>query len=94
MLRRFQSTPSVWRVTGGQLVKLELWEISIHTLRVEGDNRRNRSLRRLSEISIHTLRVEGDSAAVPAVELQKYISIHTLRVEGDNFLATLIIIPI
>ena len=34
--------------------------ISIHTLRVEGDNE-YRENKRLIEISIHTLRVEGDA---------------------------------
>ena len=38
-------------------------EISIHTLRVEGDER-DPSWRQQLDISIHTLRVEGDSGVV------------------------------
>ena len=36
-LRLFQSTPSVWRVTEHRIQKREDKRISIHTLRVEGD---------------------------------------------------------
>ena len=56
----FQSTPSAWRET--KVIKdLSITIIiSIHSLRVEGDEALNRAL--LTEaISIHSLRVEGDS---------------------------------
>ena len=56
---RFQSTPSVWRVTLEKAAQKQTDEISIHTLRVEGDAVRRKS-RKVFFISIHTLRVEGD----------------------------------
>ena len=57
--------------------------ISIHTLRMEGDEQRLRIGDRWTEISIHTLRMEGDVRRPPgAPDLQ--ISIHTLRMEGDS----------
>ena len=34
----FQSTPSAWRVTIGVVLGEEEYRISIHTLRMEGDN--------------------------------------------------------
>ena len=55
----FQSTPSAWRVTGGQFHSLLEFIISIHTLRVEGDKLHPVEVRPIL-ISIHTLRVEGD----------------------------------
>ena len=58
-VNRFQSTPSVWRVTSKRLVKKKLSDISIHTLRVEGDGVVDAE-DLFNEISIHTLRVEGD----------------------------------
>ena len=57
-------------------------DISIHTLRVEGDKAlliRAHGLR----ISIHTLRVEGDNFNICCFSIKAHISIHTLRVEGD-----------
>ena len=77
----FQSTPSAWRVTGLYLYEDIRIEISIHTLRMEGDyiyhtvfyNR---------DISIHTLRMEGDRGEA-GVRHRYRISIHTLRMEGD-----------
>ena len=64
------------------LIRTKLEQIiSIHALRVEGDNFVD--LRRfLADISIHALRVEGDNF----VDLRRFladISIHALRVEGD-----------
>ena len=56
---KFQSTPSVWRVTTTMRYIGLLDDISIHTLRVEGDNIAQ-SVLNGSTISIHTLRVEGD----------------------------------
>ena len=57
--------------------------ISIHTLRMEGDK-----TIKLSDIgimiSIHTLRMEGDYLVPFEVVLYKLISIHTLRMEGDR----------
>ena len=57
---RFLSTPSGWRATGIWYVTGHTDKISIHALRVEGDQSRPAAIRR-SPISIHALRVEGDS---------------------------------
>ena len=55
----FQSTPSVWRETLLEDNEIRKTIISIHSLRVEGDDNINSfCYRRL--ISIHSLRVEGD----------------------------------
>ena len=36
---QFQSTPSAWRVTDGRQRQQQKTDISIHTLRVEGDSK-------------------------------------------------------
>ena len=56
--------------------------ISIHTLRVEGDHR-SKIIQDGFWISIHTLRVEGDHIS-KIIQDCFWISIHTLRVEGDR----------
>ena len=56
--------------------------ISIHTLRVEGDEELDARRDEVRQISIHTLRVEGDVIGFRQFPLRD-ISIHTLRVEGD-----------
>ena len=61
-----------------------LLQISIHTLRVEGDDLTAAKSARLQAISIHTLRVEGDSLSCVFHFAVFTISIHTLRVEGDS----------
>ena len=78
----FQSTPSAWRVTSFHEIKVIFSNISIHTLRVEGDQA-YRIFDRVVVISIHTLRVEGDANWKSNQNHQAEISIHTLRVEGD-----------
>ena len=61
--------------------------ISIHSLRVEGDNTASTpALRRT--ISIHSLRVEGDIYGVGG-NVDVNISIHSLRVEGDDAIDTM-----
>ena len=56
----FQSTPSVWRETHTIAAKaIEIAAISIHSLRVEGDESGLTSCSGRT-ISIHSLRVEGD----------------------------------
>ena len=78
---KFLSTPSGWRATQQFYPIFDAIAISIHALRVEGDDvRRERELS--ASISIHALRVEGDPAHGDGV-LGKWISIHALRVEGD-----------
>ena len=58
-------------------------EISIHSLRVEGDLLLITAGSQRLVISIHSLRVEGD-AAIKSEECKgEDISIHSLRVEGD-----------
>ena len=56
----FQSTPSAWRVTRRKTGHAGHDDISIHTLRVEGDQTAAQLEGIVSKISIHTLRVEGD----------------------------------
>ena len=55
----FQSTPSAWRETGLHLHRVRGRSISIHSLRMEGDNE-VMSTSDMLEISIHSLRMEGD----------------------------------
>ena len=55
----FLSTPSGWRATRESNTFLLLSEISIHALRVEGDQR-EKWIEFMRNISIHALRVEGD----------------------------------
>ena len=65
------------------MITFQLYTISIHTFRVEGDPpKRNRRSKRM--ISIHTFRVEGDSFVQFGSAVCKRISIHTFRVEGDD----------
>ena len=57
----FKSTPSAWRVTGNAgLYSEPILQISIHTLRMEGDPAERRAGGN-TPISIHTLRMEGDA---------------------------------
>ena len=88
----FQSTPSAWRETR-QFRKLS-WNygISIHSLRMEGDNSSSCSILR-QFISIHSLRMEGDLSRNVVHETDRRISIHSLRMEGDGKLCA-IIMPI
>ena len=79
----FQSTPSVWRETCVTDFGRQLAKISIHSLRVEGDNIEIFRRDSHSQISIHSLRVEGDRTHSTSRRF-KIISIHSLRVEGDH----------
>ena len=55
----FQSTPSAWRETLGEEAYDKLHEISIHSLRMEGDY--GAAVDPVPYgISIHSLRMEGD----------------------------------
>ena len=58
-LEKFQSTPSAWRVTWWAGLMIPPGIISIHTLRMEGDDS-GLSCHSGHQISIHTLRMEGD----------------------------------
>ena len=57
----FQSTPSAWRETREFQEFFESSDISIHSLRMEGDIRAGIPDAQDSTISIHSLRMEGDS---------------------------------
>ena len=78
----FQSTPSVWRETGEKVSGNEAFQISIHSLRMEGDFLFVR-IQRYLIISIHSLRMEGDGAITTPGYVGD-ISIHSLRMEGDS----------
>ena len=79
----FQSTPSAWRETHYGERGESLRIISIHSLRMEGDE----ALSPLGEkfgISIHSLRMEGDHHLPAKCRNGMKISIHSLRMEGDR----------
>ena len=77
----FQSTPSAWRETFGMLRTNWRIFISIHSLRMEGDNL-DVPKAVFHNISIHSLRMEGDNINYNLVP-DFHISIHSLRMEGD-----------
>ena len=57
----FQSTPSAWRETGRTHAREAFHtDISIHSLRMEGDRFRSYPPMPAQSISIHSLRMEGD----------------------------------
>ena len=58
--------------------------ISIHALREEGDQPRQRHQPRAVHISIHALREEGDYGKDAQLTKAVEISIHALREEGDS----------
>ena len=81
---QFQSTPSVWRVTTSLSFVSSTGTISIHTLRMEGDENVGGwlavSYRFQSTPSVWRVTVKA------IMDVQKCdISIHTLRMEGDGF---------
>ena len=82
---QFLSTPSGWRATVFPPNWFTPSGISIHALRVEGDQLYGGAqIVAADRISIHALRVEGDLISF-ADRLGKIdISIHALRVEGDD----------
>ena len=63
-------------------IKTQIFNISIHALRVEGDYTGRNGGDAYFSISIHALRVEGDEKFALLYRFN-YISIHALRVEGD-----------
>ena len=78
----FQSTPSAWRETW-QCLHFHLGHaISIHSLRMEGDNNLQ-TWNYENSISIHSLRMEGDLIWMYQSREHTGISIHSLRMEGD-----------
>ena len=81
---RFLSTPSGWRATGILSQGSAIVGISIHALRVEGDEIKAHGEVSTYCISIHALRVEGDVQIELYTKDKNPISIHALRVEGDR----------
>ena len=79
----FQSTPSAWRETYIDGLKWEQVNISIHSLRMEGDCLADIRKIHCAKISIHSLRMEGDRGLLYLLRLRHAISIHSLRMEGD-----------
>ena len=63
----FQSTPSAWRETFTTVATVISGNISIHSLRMEGDAVSLEPYRRTAEISIHSLRMEGDFEIVQII---------------------------
>ena len=55
----FQSTPSAWRETAAGRAAAGNFDISIHSLRMEGDDPAEPEIT-TKNISIHSLRMEGD----------------------------------
>ena len=58
--QEFQSTPSAWRETDSYPYLDVSMYISIHSLRMEGDNIEYQH-QHVNIISIHSLRMEGDT---------------------------------
>ena len=82
LMRIFQSTPSAWRETAAIYLPGEGVNISIHSLRMEGDLapfKRFLLWRYFNPLPPHGGRLD----IVPTLRLSKYISIHSLRMEGD-----------
>ena len=79
----FQSTPSVWRETVYGISGNVDLNISIHSLRMEGDDITFLHFD-VQSISIHSLRMEGDNRIKHKPHLGIIISIHSLRMEGDG----------
>ena len=82
-LKKFQSTPSVKRVTKIANSNLKKIAISIHTLCEEGDDLSKGCFNGSVPISIHTLCEEGDINYCINDVVILQISIHTLCEEGD-----------
>ena len=78
----FQSTPSAWRETIKIIIGLRNQNISIHSLRMEGDCRR--AIKRLTPRDFNPLPPHGGRQH-PHEHLLVHnaISIHSLRMEGD-----------
>ena len=91
--QEFQSTPSAWRETQAAEKRGTRKNISIHSLRMEGD-RISCNSRCTSQISIHSLRMEGDSKtaqesvfhfAYPCTILQKRMQKTTFCTRKNGF---------
>ena len=78
------------RATGQVISAIDIADISIRTLREEGDVRQSVS-RFTSGISIHALCEEGDAQRTANGLTRYWISIHALREEGDKAALLLVI---
>lgn len=90
----FQSTPSAGRETKPTRIPRHRKRISIHSLRMEGDNRIKHKPHLGIIISIHSLRMEGDSKtaqesvfhfAYPCTILQKRMQKTTFCTRKNGF---------
>ena len=81
----FQSTPSAWRETAAGRAAAGNFDISIHSLRMEGDDPAEPEIT-TKNISIHSLRMEGDYLGECHAAVVAGISIHSLRMEGDDLI--------
>ena len=70
----FQSTPSAWRETKHPLTKHKIDDISIHSLRMEGDRCSWGCFFVILYISIHSLRMEGDTSLFLITEGGRYFN--------------------
>ena len=84
----FQSTPSAWRETMTMAIDFKKFNISIHSLRMEGDQKAI-PIPYTIHISIHSLRMEGDNSHCVLFWNADRISIHSLRMEGDPIFRTI-----
>ena len=78
----FQSTPSVWRETLRQNLHHGRYAISIHSLRMEGDNESRPQVKRCGEFQ-STPSVWRETSLCTIIRNVFPISIHSLRMEGD-----------
>ena len=67
-----------------EIIDIDLTNISIHSLRAEGDVAHPELFPVQYNISIHSLRAEGDQRKNYEYAVAHPISIHSLRAEGDS----------
>ena len=80
---KFQSTPSAWRETKYRSGHIAVDVISIHSLRMEGDDSQvpqPRPYQHFNPLPPHG----GRRRLIVLYSLRDMISIHSLRMEGDN----------
>ena len=82
MIIQFQSTPSAWRETLGTILTVWSGSISIHSLRMEGDDE-SRDRYNLAEAFQSTPSAWRETILQRRICGGQTISIHSLRMEGD-----------
>ena len=87
----FQSTPSAWRETSKADSAAKQSQISIHSLRMEGDFQHVTQLR---QYRIFQSTPSAWRETIPSASAWRTasISIHSLRMEGDHYLAFMILL--